>query len=110
VTRFFPITGEWTREAFAKLCRAIVDAGHMALPAEDTMRSCRFCTGTDREFLESSEAVIQRLHIVGHFPDIRSLRGLCLVCLKEEQVTHTGLGIFDPRTQYGLSAHVWANK
>jgi len=43
VTRFFPITGEWTREAFAKLCRAIVDAGHMALPAEDTMRSCRFC-------------------------------------------------------------------
>jgi len=43
VTRCFPITGDWTREAFAILCRAIIEAGHMALPAEDTMRSCRFC-------------------------------------------------------------------
>lgn len=43
VTRYFPTTGDWTREAFTTLCRAIVDAGHMTLPAEDTWRSCRFC-------------------------------------------------------------------
>ncbi len=29
--------------AFATLCRVMVDAGHMTLPTEDTMRSCRFC-------------------------------------------------------------------
>jgi hypothetical protein len=43
VTRVFPTTGDWTRMAFATLCRAIVEAGHMELPAEDEMRSCRFC-------------------------------------------------------------------
>jgi hypothetical protein len=43
VTQYFPTTGDWTREAFATLCRAIVDADHIALPAEDTWRSCRFC-------------------------------------------------------------------
>ena len=43
VTRVFPTTGDWTRTAFVTLCRAIVEAGHMELPAEDEMRSCRFC-------------------------------------------------------------------
>jgi hypothetical protein len=43
VTRFFPTTGDWTWTAFVTLCRAIVEAGHMELPAEDEMRSCRFC-------------------------------------------------------------------
>jgi len=43
VSRFFPTTGDWTREAFTTLCRAIINAGHMALPPEDTVRSCRFC-------------------------------------------------------------------
>jgi hypothetical protein len=41
VTRFFPTTGDWTRRAFATLCRAIIEAGHMEFPAEDAMRSCR---------------------------------------------------------------------
>jgi hypothetical protein len=31
VTRVFPTTGDWTRTAFATLCRMIVEAGHMAL-------------------------------------------------------------------------------
>jgi hypothetical protein len=43
ITCVFPTTGDWTRTAFAALCRAIVEAGHMELPAEDEMRSCRFC-------------------------------------------------------------------
>jgi hypothetical protein len=43
ITRVFPTTGDWTRTAFATLCRTIVEAGHLELPAEDEMRSCRFC-------------------------------------------------------------------
>jgi len=43
VRRCFPSTGDWTREVFMALCRAIVDAGYMTLQAEDTWRSCRFC-------------------------------------------------------------------
>lgn len=43
VARVFPTTGDWTRTAFATLCRAVVGAGHLDLPAEDDMRSCRFC-------------------------------------------------------------------
>ena len=43
ITRVFPTTGDWTRTAFASLCRVLVDTGHMELPAEDERRSCRFC-------------------------------------------------------------------
>ena len=43
VTHVFLTTGDWTRPAFVTLCRAIVQAGHMELPAEDEIRSCRFC-------------------------------------------------------------------
>src|SRR5712691_8965730 len=43
VAHYFPTAGDWTREVFITLCRAIVEAGHLELPAEDTMRSCRFC-------------------------------------------------------------------
>jgi hypothetical protein len=43
IAHVFPATGDWTRTAFATLCQAIVEAGHMELPAEDDMRSCRFC-------------------------------------------------------------------
>jgi hypothetical protein len=39
----FPSTGDWTSMTFADLCRAIMAAGHMEFPAEDDMRSCRFC-------------------------------------------------------------------
>jgi hypothetical protein len=43
ITHVFPTTGDWTRTAFASLCRTIVEAGHLELPAEDEWRSCRFC-------------------------------------------------------------------
>jgi hypothetical protein len=43
VAHVFPTTGDWTRTAFATLCHALVEAGHMELPAEDDTRSCRFC-------------------------------------------------------------------
>lgn len=43
VERFFPTTGDWTREAFKALCQAIIEAGNGDLPDEDTWRFCRFC-------------------------------------------------------------------
>lgn len=43
VAGVFPSIGDWARMVFADVCHAIVEAGHMELPAEDDMHSCRFC-------------------------------------------------------------------
>jgi hypothetical protein len=43
VDDFFSTVGDWTRESFRALCRAIMESGNTNLPNEDDWRHCRFC-------------------------------------------------------------------
>ena len=88
---FFPTIGDWTRESFKALCKAIVEAGNTQFPNEDDWRYCRFCGRGTNLWIGTQFAAPDFCNVCTDQLDAWDVQAY--LCLLEESEAHGGGGV-----------------